>query len=206
MHEELTTRQRRILEVICEAVGKRGYPPSIREIGDSVGLTSTSSVHAQLDALQRKGYIRRDPTKPRAIEVHCEDAVGAQPRSLPAYVPLVGRIAAGSPVLAEQQIEEEYRLPRELVGQGEELFMLRVRGDSMIDAGVFDGDFVVVRSQPVAEDGEMVAALIDDEATVKHLSRKGGRVRLLPANPAYEPIDGSTAQILGKIVTVIRRL
>jgi repressor LexA len=209
MAEQLTTRQRRILDVIRDAVADRGYPPSIREIGEAVGLTSTSSVHSQLEALQRKGFIRRDPTKPRAIEVHFDDPVAAVPRPLPTYVPLMSApVAAGTGTLPEDVVDELLPLPRELVGQGE-LFMLQVRGDSMVDAGVLDRDYVVVRRQDAADNGDMVAALLPNmeaEATVKHFSRKGGRVRLLPANPAFEPIDGDQAQILGKVVAVLRRL
>jgi repressor LexA len=209
MAEQLTTRQRRILEVIRDAVADRGYPPSIREIGEAVGLTSTSSVHSQLEALQRKGFIRRDPTKPRAIEVHFDDPVAAVPRALPTYVPLMSApVAAGTGTLPEDVIDELLPLPRELVGHGE-LFMLQVRGDSMVGAGVLDRDYVVVRRQDAADNGDMVAALLPNmeaEATVKHFSRKGGRVRLLPDNPAFEPIDGDQAQILGKVVAVLRRL
>jgi len=209
MAEQLTTRQRRILDVIRDAVADRGYPPSIREIGEAVGLTSTSSVHSQLEALQRKGFIRRDPTKPRAIEVHFDDPVAAVPRPLPTYVPLMSApVAAGTGTLPEDVIDELLPLPRELVGQGE-LFMLQVRGDSMVGAGVLDRDYVVVRRQDAADNGDMVAALLPNmeaEATVKHFSRKGGRVRLLPDNPAFEPIDGDQAQILGKVVAVLRRL
>jgi repressor LexA len=209
MAEELTSRQRRILEVIHDAVADRGYPPSIREIGEAVGLTSTSSVHSQLEALQRKGFIRRDPTKPRAIEVHFDNPVATVPRPLPTYVPLMSApVAAGAGTLPEDVVDELLPLPRELVGQGE-LFMLPVRGDSMVGAGVLDRDFVVVRRQDAADNGDMVAALlpnVEAEATVKHLSRQGGHVRLLPANPAFEPIDGDQAQILGKVVAVLRRL
>ena len=209
MAEQLTTRQRRILEVIRDAVADRGYPPSIREIGEVVGLTSTSSVHSQLEALQRKGFIRRDPTKPRAIEVHFDDPVAAVPRALPTYVPLMSApVAAGTGTLPDDVVDELLPLPRELVGQGE-LMMLQVRGDSMVGAGVLDRDYVVVRRQDVADNGDMVAALLPNmeaEATVKHFSRKGGRVRLLPDNPAFEPIDGDQAQILGKVVAVLRRL
>jgi repressor LexA len=209
MAEELTSRQRRILEVIRDAVAERGYPPSIREIGEAVGLTSTSSVHSQLEALQRKGFIRRDPTKPRAIEVHLDNPVTAVPRPLPAYVPLMSApVAAGLGTLPDDRVEELVPLPRELVGQGE-LFMLQVRGDSMMEAGVLDGDYVVVRRQETADNGDMVAALLanlEAEATVKTFSRKGGHVRLLPANPAFEPIDGDQAQLLGKVVAVLRRL
>jgi repressor LexA len=209
MAEQLTSRQRRILEVIHDAVTDRGYPPSIREIGEAVGLTSTSSVHSQLEALQRKGFIRRDPTKPRAIEVHFDDPVAAVPRPLPTYVPLMSApVAAGTGTLPEDVVDELLPLPRELVGQGE-LIMLQVRGDSMVGAGVLDRDYVVVRRQDAADNGDMVAALLanlEAEATVKTFSRKGGHVRLLPANPAYEPIDGDQARILGKVVAVLRRL
>jgi repressor LexA len=209
MADQLTSRQRRILEVIRDAVSDRGYPPSIREIGEAVGLTSTSSVHSQLEALQRKGFIRRDPTKPRAIEVHFDDPVAAVPRPLPTYVPLMSvPVAAGTGTLPEDVVDELLPLPRELVGQGE-LFMLQVRGDSMVGAGVLDRDYVVVRRQDAADNGDMVAALlpnVEAEATVKHFSRRGGRVRLLPDNPAFEPIDGDQAQILGKVVAVLRRL
>jgi repressor LexA len=209
MAEELTTRQRRILEVIRDAVADRGYPPSIREIGEAVGLTSTSSVHSQLEALQRKGFIRRDPTKPRAIEVHIEEPVAAMPRPLPTYVPLMSApVAAGTGTIPEDVVEELLPLPRELVGQGQ-LFMLQVRGESMVGAGVLDRDYVVVRRQDSADNGDMVAALLandESEATVKHFSRRGGHVQLLPDNPAFDPIDGDQAQIHGKVVAVLRRL
>jgi repressor LexA len=209
MAEQLTTRQRRILEVIRDAVSDRGYPPSIREIGEAVGLTSTSSVHSQLEALQRKGFIRRDPTKPRAIEVHFDDPVAAVPRPLPTYVPLMSApVAAGTGTLPEDVVDELLPLPRELVGQGE-LLMLQVRGDSMVGAGVLDRDYVVVRRQDAADNGDMVAALLPNmeaEATVKYFSRRGGHVQLLPDNPAFEPIDGDHARIVGKVVAVLRRL
>lgn len=209
MGEELTTRQRRILEFIRDAANERGYPPSIREICDEVGLTSTSSVHSQLQTLEKKGFIRRDPTKPRAIEVYVEAPALAVPRPLPAYAPLLsGPIAAGTGVLPDDQIEEMLPLPRDLVGQGE-LFVLRVRGDSMIEAGIFGDDYVVVRRQPTAENGDIVAALVpnlENEATVKQWSMKNGHVRLMPANPAYDPIDGDEASVLGKVVAVLRRL
>lgn len=207
----LTTRQRRILQIIAEAVATRGYPPSIREIGDAVGLASPSSVAHQLNALERKGFIRRDPRLPRAMEVLQPEEL--QPLELPedagstaaVYVPLLGRIAAGGPILAEQSVETIFPLPRELVGDGQ-VFMLRVVGDSMIEAAICDGDWVVVRSQPSAENGDIVAALLDDEATVKTLKRSGGKVWLLPANPAYDPIDGDHARIVGKVVAVLRRV
>jgi repressor LexA len=209
MVEELTTRQRRILEFIRDAVNDRGYPPSIREICDEVGLTSTSSVHSQLQTLEKKGFIRRDPTKPRAIEVYVESPAVAVPRPLPTYAPLLsGPIAAGTGVLPDDQIEEMLPLPRDLVGQGE-LFVLRVRGDSMIEAGIFADDYVVVRRQQNADNGDIVAALLpnmEEEATVKRWSMRNGHVRLMPANPAFEPIDGDRASVIGKVVAVLRRL
>jgi repressor LexA len=212
----LTPRQRRILEVIRDSVERRGYPPSVREIGEAVGLASPSSVAHQLSALQKKGYLRRDPNRPRAVDVRAPDAVQLATeaadeaelraaRPAPAYVPVVGRIAAGGPILAEQAIEDVFPLPREIVGEGE-LFLLRVVGDSMVDAAICDGDWVVVRQQPVAENGEIVAAMIDGEATVKTFRRRDGHVWLLPHNPAFAPIPGDDATILGRVVTVLRRL
>lgn len=205
----LTERQRRILEEIKQAVETRGYPPSVREIGEVVGLTSPSSVNYQLKVLERKGYLRRDPHRPRALEVlspgdlDATDSGDAQPT--PRYVPLIGRIAAGGPILAEQSVESVFPLPAELVGDGE-LFLLNVVGDSMVEAAICDGDWVVVRRQPDAVNGDIVAALLDDEATVKTFKRRDGHVWLLPHNPAFEPIDGDQAQILGKVVAVLRRI
>ncbi len=209
----LTPRQRRVLEVIRDSVERRGYPPSMREIGEAVGLTSTSSVAHQLQTLQRKGYLRRDANRPRAVEVTLPDNtevvvdVTGSGDDLPAatYVPVVGRIAAGSPVLAEQAIEDVFPLPKQLVGDGQ-LFLLRVQGDSMIDAAIADGDWVVVRQQPTADDDEIVAAMLDGEATVKTLKRRKGKVWLLPQNPAYSPIDGDSAVILGRVTAVLRRV
>jgi repressor LexA len=210
----LTPRQQRVLAVIRESVERRGYPPSIREIGEAVGLASPSSVAHQLAALQKKGYLRRDPNRPRAVDIRPTEfpdpVVAPEPEApatgpTPAFVPLVGRIAAGGPILAEQAIEDVFPLPREIVGEGE-LFLLRVVGDSMIDAAICDGDWVVVRQQPVAENGEIVAAMIDGEATVKTFRRRDGHVWLLPHNPAYAPIPGDEATILGRVVTVLRRL
>jgi repressor LexA len=214
----LTARQRAVLEVIRDAVESRGFPPSIREIGEAVGLASTSSVAHQLSVLQEKGYLRRDPNRPRAILI--TDG-GQTPAGLPertetldaqhsvavatTMVPVLGQIAAGGPILAEEQVESVFPLPRELVGDGT-LFVLRVRGDSMADAAICDGDYVVIRSQPNAENGEIVAALLEDEATVKTLSRKDGHVWLLPRNDAYAPIPGDDARILGKVVSVLRRV
>ncbi|MCM0639157.1 transcriptional repressor LexA [Cellulomonas sp. zg-Y766] len=221
----MTTRQRLVLETVRASVEQRGYPPSMREIGDAVGLTSPSSVKHQLTSLERKGYLRRDPNRPRAIEVvQPDDARSVAPwasRSgaplldpdaperdnspAPSYVPVVGRIAAGGPILAEQVVEDVFPLPRQLVGEGD-LFLLKVAGDSMIDAAICDGDWVVVRRQPVAENGEIVAAMIDGEATVKTFKRADGHVWLLPHNPAYAPIDGDGATVLGRVVSVLRSL
>lgn len=219
---DLTVRQRKVLEVIRTSVNERGYPPSIREIGDAVGLTSTSSVAHQLRALERKGYLRRDPNRPRAVDVRGLDetavrAAGAPPTlravatdaseatPAPTYVPVLGRIAAGGPILAEQAVEDVFPLPRELVGEGS-LFLLKVVGESMVDAAICDGDWVVVRQQNVADNGDIVAAMIDGEATVKTFKRTGDHVWLIPHNPLFDPIDGNDAQILGKVVTVIRKI
>ena len=232
----LTVRQRRVLEVIRNSVDRRGYPPSLREIGEAVGLTSPSSVAHQLAALERKGYLRKDPNRPRALEVVSPDAKasdrgyrgssGMPPSSADAwehgeahdtetdsgdarpeasYVPVVGRIAAGGPILAEEAIEDVFPLPRQIVGEGQ-LFLLKVVGDSMVDAAICDGDWVVVRQQPTADNGDIVAAMIDGEATVKTFQRKAGRVLLIPHNAAYEPIDGRDASILGKVTVVLRRI
>ena len=214
----LTQRQRRVLEVIHDSIERRGYPPSVREIGEAVGLSSASSVAHQLSVLQKKGWLRRDPNRPRALDVRLPgDAARALPSlpgdeaaegaAMPAatYVPVVGRIAAGGPVLAEQAVEDVFPLPRELVGEGT-LFTLRVTGDSMVEAAICDGDWVVVRQQPAAENGEIVAAMIDGEATVKTYKRRDGHVWLMPHNPAYEPIPSDDATILGRVVSVLRRV
>ncbi len=215
----LTSRQSRILEVIREAVEDRGYPPSVREIGDAVGLTSPSSVAHQLRVLEQKGYLRRDPNRPRALEVTDgqtrssrqptnRSASATAPTAVPentALVPVLGRIAAGGPILADESVETVFPLPRELTGQGE-LFLLHVVGDSMIDAAICDGDFVVVRKQDTAEQGEIVAALLGDEATVKTFKKRDGHIWLMPHNPNYAPIPGDDARILGKVVSVLRRV
>ncbi|MBW0115367.1 transcriptional repressor LexA [Pseudonocardia abyssalis] len=209
----LTPRQRKVLEVIRDWVERHGYPPSVREIGDAVGLTSTSSVHHQLRTLERKGYLRRDPNRTRAVDVRPPDEqpdaassdTGVVERPTPAFVPLLGTIAAGGPILAEQAVESVFPLPREIVGEGT-LFLLKVRGDSMVEKAITDGDWVVVRQQPVAENGEIVAAMIDGEATVKTFTRRDGHVWLMPANAAYDPIPGDDATVLGRVVTVLRRL
>jgi repressor LexA len=225
----LTPRQHKVLETIRDSVERRGYPPSMREIGDAAGLASPSSVSHQLMALERKGYLRRDPNRPRAIEVISprpadaaspaprlgpgqsdgrsvdDETDSAERRPEPSYVPLLGRIAAGGPILAEQAVEDVFPLPRQLVGDGE-LFLLQVVGDSMVDAAICDGDWVVVRRQQSAENGDVVAAMLDGEATVKTFRRRDGRIWLMPHNPAYEPIDGTDATVLGRISAVLRRL
>lgn len=207
---DLTARQRRILEFIRDWVERYGYPPSVREIGEAVGLVSPSSVAYQLKELERKGFLRRDPNRPRAVDVRPpsdmidDEAVRAQ-RPTPAYVPLLGQIAAGGPILAEQAVEDVFPLPRELVGEGE-VFMLQVKGDSMIDAAICNGDWVVVRQQPTAESGDIVAAMIDGEATVKSYRRRDGHVWLMPANSAFDPIPGDAATIMGRVVAVLRRI
>jgi repressor LexA len=205
---DLTDRQRQILDVIGATVRDRGYPPSVREIGEAVGLSSPSTVHSHLSALERTGYLRRDPSKPRAIEVIDDGVPETSVHRAPVRdVPLVGRIAAGSPILAEEDIQEIYPLPSELVGN-DPVFMLDVRGDSMIDAGIFDGDYVVIRRQSVADDGQLVAALVsEEEATVKRLRRKDGRVILEAENPAYAPmVFTEGVEILGVVVAVLRRV
>jgi repressor LexA len=220
----LTWRQRKVLQVIRESVQKRGYPPSMREIGEAVGLTSTSSVSYQLSTLQKKGYLHRDVGRPRTVEVRLPGHPAVRPDrgheeaaetgdipgiDIPSqeaiYVPLVGRIAAGGPILAEQSVEDVFPLPRQLVGDGT-LFLLKVAGDSMMNAAITDGDWVVVREQQVAENGEIVAAMLDGEATVKTFKQSDGHVWLIPHNPAYTPILGDEATILGRVVAVLRRV
>ncbi|MGB3829332.1 MAG: transcriptional repressor LexA [Ornithinimicrobium sp.] len=251
---ELSARQQRVLEVIRDAVDQRGYPPSLREIGEAVGLTSPSSVAHQLKMLERKGYLRRDPNRPRAIEVvlpasgsepqrgyrrhedthldsarsdgsgsslsttdpdapsstsdergHLDETDSGDARPQASYVPVVGRIAAGGPILAEQAIEDIFPLPKQIVGDGD-LFLLNVVGDSMVDAAICDGDYVVVRRQPSADNGDIVAAMLDNEATVKTFKRTDDKIWLLPHNDDYDPIDGDDAVILGKVTAVLRRI
>ena len=213
----LTWRQRKVLQVIKDSVQRRGYPPSMREIGEAVGLTSTSSVSYQLSTLQSKGYLRRDAGRPRTVEVRLPghpavrpdaedtDVVFDIPSQDAAYVPVIGRIAAGGPILAEEAIEEIFPLPKQLVGNGT-LFLLKVVGDSMINAAIADGDWVVVRQQPEAENGDIVAAMIDGEATVKTLKMANDHAWLMPHNPEYAPIPGDDAAILGRVVAVLRRV
>ena len=219
----LTTRQRRVLEVIRNSVDRRGYPPSLREIGEAVGLQSPSSVSYQLLALERKGFLRKDPNRPRAIEVLSPDTASdargyrqshadvidetgsGDSRPTPAYVPVLGQIAAGVPITAEEVVEDVFALPRQIVGEGE-LFLLKVVGDSMIEAAICDGDWVVVRQQPTADNGDIVAAMLDNEATVKTFKRQDGHVWLMPQNEAYSPIDGDHATILGKVTAMLRKV
>ncbi len=214
----ITPRQRTILAIIRDSVDRRGFPPSIREICEGAGLASTSSVAHHLTALEKKGYIRRDSKLPRAVNVTAEEVKGKRGRArtltpvdtgdanpTPAFVPVVGRIAAGGPILAEQHIEDVFPLPRELVGEGT-LFLLKVVGESMIDAAITDGDWVVVRQQPTAENGDIVAAMLDNEATVKTYKRRDGHLWLMPQNPAFDPIPGDDAVILGRVVTVLRKV
>ncbi len=215
--KSLSDKQLAIMEVIQRSVSQRGYPPSMREIGDSVGLASLSSVTHQLNQLELSGYLRRDPNRPRAIEVLIDvplteenvagefGSIATPPRGDATLVPLVGRIAAGIPITAEQQIEEVYPLPRQLVGTGD-LFMLKVVGESMIDAAICDGDFVVVRVQQTAENGDIVAAMLDDEATVKVFRQRDGHTWLMPRNSNFEPILGDYATVLGKVVAVMRSI
>jgi repressor LexA len=201
---QLTPRQRRILEFIAETVRSRGYPPTVREIGEAVGLTSSSSVHAQLATLERRGHLRKDPTKPRAM------ALSDSPRVQGVVVPLVGRIAAGEPLLAEENVEDHLVVPMGFAGDAEH-FALTVQGDSMVGAGILDGDVVIVRSGSTADDGAVVVALLpgpaEDEATVKRLKRTKGRVMLVPENPSLEPFEmDPQGRILGTVVAVLRRL
>jgi repressor LexA len=205
----LTERQRGILNFIEAETAQRGYPPSVREIGEAVGLTSTSTVHAHLASLQRLGYLRRDPTKPRAIEVRYDPGSGASGERRPArHVPLVGDVAAGTDVLAQENVEELLPLPADFTGDGP-VFMVRVRGDSMIDAGILDGDYVVVRQDPDVRKGDVVVAGIPgEEGTVKTFTRKGNKIVLVPANARLAPMEFDAAEvtIYGKVVTVVRRL
>jgi repressor LexA len=205
---ELTARQRQVLEFIDTEVRRRGYPPSVREIGEAVGLSSPSTVHAHLAALQDKGYLRRDPSKPRAIEVSLEPSTGAPVERRPVrHVPVVGDVAAGTGVLAAENVEETLPLPEDFTGDGD-LFMVRVRGESMIDVGIFDGDYVVVRAQPTADNGDVVVAGIPgEEATVKTFLRKRNKVVLRPANPTMEDLvyDPDDVRVYGRVVTLLRR-
>jgi repressor LexA len=202
---DITARQQRIVDFIADTVRERGYPPTVREIGEAVGLTSSSSVHAQLANLERLGFLRKDPTKPRAMTLAAD---GLRPDAV--NVPLVGRIAAGTPVLADEHVESYVSVPTPFVRAGGDHFALRVVGESMIGAGILDGDLVVIRSQSKADDGDIVAALLpgpaEDEATVKRLGHDGARVMLIPENPAMQPFEMRDGRVLGKVVAVLRKL
>lgn len=203
--KDLTKRQQEILDYIRGEIHRRGFPPSVREIGEAVGLSSSSTVHSHLAALEAKGYIRRDPSKPRALEVlDYRDTERAVDYGQVSVVPLLGQVAAGQPILAAENIEQTMPLPVELAGDN--TFILRVRGESMIDAGILDGDFVVVKQQPTANNGEIVVAMIEDEATVKTFYREPDRIRLQPENTTMDPIYARDVTILGRVVALFRRL
>jgi repressor LexA len=212
---QLSSRQRQVLGLLQELVASKGYPPSIRELAEALGI-SHSAAHGYLQALERKGFVRRDPTKPRAIEMLPSGEVDEHPKPPPTYVPLIGQIAAGQPILADEHVEDLWALPSQVVGHGE-LFALRVRGDSMVEAGLLDGDIVIVRPLPRAraiggpefgyDVGDVVVAIFEDEATVKRFGRgEDGRPLLHPANPDYSVIDGEEAEILGRVVLALRAL
>ncbi|MDR5684302.1 MAG: transcriptional repressor LexA [Armatimonadota bacterium] len=203
MGRALTRRQREILNYVAEYTRQHGYPPSVRDIGNALHLTSSSTVHSHLSALEKKGYIRRDPSKPRAIEILRDDA--SLPRKRSVLLPVVGRVTAGEPILAEQNIEDSFLLPEEFTGGGE-CFLLRVRGESMVGAGIHDGDYLVVRRQSHADNGDIVVARIGDEATVKRFFREEDAIRLQPENPTMEPIRSREVVIEGKAIGLIRRL
>lgn len=200
---KISQRQRSILEFIRSEVSNRGYPPSVREIGDAVGLRSSSTVHGHLTRLEELGYIRRDATKPRAIEI-LDDLNTPRIRSID--VPVLGRVTAGSPILAVENIEEYYPIPKDFVDH-EDVFILRIKGDSMIEAGILDGDYVLVAKQETASNGEIVVALVDEEeATVKRFFHEGTHIRLQPENSSLDPIIVADAKILGKVIGVFRRV
>jgi repressor LexA len=202
MASRLTHRQQEILTFVQRYTQSHGYPPSVREIGQAMGLTSSSTVHSHLEALERKGFLRRDPSKPRALEVLRN---GDAPHHRVVSLPVVGRVTAGEPLLAQQNIEDYLPVPAEMADGGD-AFVLKVRGDSMIGAGIYDGDLLVVRRQPTAENGDIVVARLDDEATVKRFFKESGRVRLQPENPALEPIFSRDVVIEGKAIAVLHRL
>lgn len=204
MPDGLTERQRQVLQYIKDEIRAKGYPPSVREIGEAIGLSSSSTVHGHMARLEEKGYIRRDPTKPRAIEVLDDDF--ALPRKRTIDVPVLGRVTAGLPIFADQNIEDHLPLPVDFVrAEEKDLFFLTVQGDSMIEAGILNGDYVLVRRQHVANNGDIVVALIEDEATVKRFYKEQGHIRLQPENRYMDPIIVPSAQILGKVVGLIRR-
>ena len=203
MTEPLTRRQEEILNFIKSEVQEKGYPPSVREIGKAVGLSSSSTVHAHLSQLEKKGYIRRDPTKPRAIEL-LEENFFLSFRDI-SPVPVVGNVTAGQPILAEENIIEYFPLPRDFVKE-DRIFMLSVEGDSMVNVGIFDGDYIAVRQQSTAVNGDIVVALIDDEATVKRFFMENGQIRLQPENDYYEPLILNSVNVLGKVIGLFRKM
>ena len=200
--EGATERQRRILEVIEEFRAERGYPPSVREIGERVGLSSSSTIHAHLKTLERRGYITRDPTKPRALR---SEMASANPPDT-VVMPVIGRVAAGLPITAQENVEGEFVLPASFAPRSSESFMLRVQGDSMVGAAILDGDLILVRPQRNAENGEIVVAMVDDEATVKRFYKEDGRIRLQPENPEMEPIFASDVTVIGRVEAVVRKI
>lgn len=200
--EGATERQRRILEVIEEFRAERGYPPSVREIGERVGLSSSSTIHAHLKTLERRGYITRDPTKPRALRREAPN--GNPPDSV--VMPIIGRVAAGVPITAQENVEGEFVLPASFAPRASDAFMLRVKGDSMVGAAILDGDLILVRPQPSAENGEIVVAMVDDEATVKRFYKEDGRIRLQPENPEMAPIFSSDVTVIGRVEAVVRKI
>lgn len=203
MGRALTRRQAEILTFIQRYSETHGYPPSVREIGRALGLTSSSTVHSHLAALEKKGYLHRDPSKPRALEILRDEHAMAPKKLVP--LPVVGRVAAGTPILAEENIEDYLPLPTEFLPAGDG-FILHVRGDSMIDDGIRDGDLLIVRKQPTAHDGDIVVARLDDEATVKRFYREDGHIRLQPSNPTMDAIRTRDIHIEGKVVGLIRRM
>ena len=203
--KNLTSRQKEVLDFISEEVVNKNYPPSVREICQAMNLKSSSTVHAHLKALEKKGYIKRDPTKPRAIEIIDREYYSSRPRNRSKIVPLVGQVTAGAPILAEENIESFVVVPDEMV-KSDQVFLLKVKGDSMKDAGILHGDMVLVRQQPSAENGEIVVALLEDEATVKKFYREKDHIKLQPENPSYSPIISSDVRILGKVTGLIRNL
>lgn len=201
MSQEISDRQSKILEYIRDVTRSRNYPPSVREIGEAVGLSSSSTVHNHLNQLERRGLIKRDPSKSRTVQL-VQDVRDEQLRRNAVPVPVVGHVAAGTPILAEQNIEDHLMLSRDIAQEG--WFALRVRGDSMVNAGILDGDLVIVKPQPDAPDGTIVVALVEEEATVKRLDRSAGHVRLVAENPAYAPIEPETASMVGEVKGLIR--
>lgn len=204
MYEDLSERQISILDYIKKEIRAKGYPPSVREIGKAVGLSSSSTVHGHLNVLEQKGYIRRDPTKPRAIEV--TDGEYCHILKEMVNIPIIGKITAGQPILAVENVEDTFPVPLDFIGSKNYLFMLNVFGDSMVEAGIYDGDYVIIEKTSYAENGDIVAALIDDEATIKRFFKENGHIRLQPENRYMSPIIVDEAKILGKVVGLFRKM